>query len=149
MKVVLTQDVKGTGKKGETVEVSGGHARNYLLPRKMAIEATKQNMNSAIAQARAEAHKQAAHAKDAEELAQKLDGAKVTMSVKVGEGGKLFGSVTNREIAAEVKRVYGVDIEKKRVVLSEPVKSVGEYDAELKLHANVSTTIKVEVVPEG
>lgn len=149
MKVVLTQDIKGTGKKGETVEVSDGHARNYLLPRKMAIEATKQNMNSAIAQARAEAHKQAARAKDAEELAQRMDGAKVSIAVRVGEGGKLFGSVTNKEVASLIKQEYQVDVDKKRVVLSEPIKSVGEYEAELKLHANVSCKIVVDVVPES
>lgn len=148
MKVVLTQDVKGTGKKGDTVDVSDGHARNFLLPRHMAIEATKENINAAITKARAEAHKQAERAKDAQELAQSMDGAKITIPVRVGEGGKLFGSVTNKEIASRLNDQFNIKLDKKRVVLKDAIKSIGTYEAELKLHANVSSKVTVEVIPE-
>lgn len=145
MKVVLKQDVKGTGKKGQTVEVSDGYARNFLLRKNLAEEATQQNINNAAAKAQAEAHKQAKLLAEAKEQAEQLNGKEITLKVKTGETGKLFGAVTAKEIADELKAAYGFALDKKKVVLAEPIKQVGRYEVELKPYANVSCKITVAV----
>lgn len=145
MKVVLNQDVKGTGKKGQTVEVSDGYARNFLLRKNLAIEATQQNINNAEAKAKAEKHRQEQLLQQAKEQAAKLEGQQVTLKVKTGETGKLFGAVTNKEIADVLQKQFGYELDKKKIVLAEPIKQTGSYQVELKPYANVSCKITVTV----
>ena len=143
MKVVLNQDVKGTGKKGQTVEVSDGYARNFLLRKNLAVEATQQNI--AAAKEKAAQHKQAVQLAEAKAQAEKLEGQQLTLKVKTGETGKLFGAVTNKEIADLLHQQFGYELDKKKIVLSEPIKQVGSYTVELKPYANVSCKITVTV----
>jgi len=145
MKVVLNQDVKGTGKKGQMVEVSDGYARNFLLRKNLAIEATQQNINNAEAKAKAEKHRQGVLLQQAKEQAAKLEGQQVTLKVKTGETGKLFGAVTNKEIADVLQKQFGYELDKKKIVLAEPIKQAGSYQVELKPYANVSCKITVTV----
>ena len=145
MKVVLNQDVKGTGKKGQTVEVSDGYARNFLLRKNLAIEATQQNINNAEAKAKAEKPRQEQLLQQAKEQAAKLEGQQVTLKVKTGETGKLFGAVTNKEIADVLQKQFGYELDKKKIVLAEPIKQAGSYQVELKPYANVSCKITVTV----
>ncbi len=145
MKVVLNQDVKGTGKKGQMVEVSDGYARNFLLRKNLAIEATQQNINNAEAKAKAEKHRQDVLLQQAKEQAAKLEGQQVTLKVKTGETGKLFGAVTNKEIADVLQKQFGYELDKKKIVLAEPIKQAGSYQVELKPYANVSCKITVTV----
>lgn len=145
MKVILIQEVKNLGEKGAVVQVAEGYARNFLFPRSMAIAATKVNMaqlahESAIEQSKKE--KELARAKG---TAQKIQEGSVTIAAKSGEGGRLFGSVTNKEIAEEIAREFGVEVDKRKVELSEPIKSLGSYEAVLKLHPQVQVKIKVQV----
>lgn len=145
MKVVLNQDVKGTGKKGQMVEVSDGYARNFLLRKNLAVEATQQNINNAEAKAKAEKHRQDVLLQQAKEQAAKLEGQQVTLKVKTGETGKLFGAVTNKEIADVLQKQFGYELDKKKIVLAEPIKQAGSYQVELKPYANVSCKITVTV----
>ena len=145
MKVVLNQDVKGTGKKGQMVDVSDGYARNFLLRKNLAIEATQQNINNAEAKAKAEKHRQDVLLQQAKEQAAKLEGQQVTLKVKTGETGKLFGAVTNKEIADVLQKQFGYELDKKKIVLAEPIKQAGSYQVELKPYANVSCKITVTV----
>lgn len=145
MKVVLNQDVRGTGKKGQIVEVSDGYARNYLMPKGLCKEATAQNINAAEQRSKADAHKAAQEKKQAEELAARMKGTTLITRVKTGEGGRLFGAVTNKEIAEMVKEKFGIDLDKKRIVIDEPIKRVGTYEVELKPYANVSCKVTVVV----
>ncbi|MDL2220293.1 50S ribosomal protein L9 [Eubacteriales bacterium OttesenSCG-928-N14] len=146
MKVVLQQDVKGTGKAGDIVNVSDGFARNHLFPKGLAIEATKQTVHSAKLQSEAQKHQQTLKQQEAEAMAGEMDGKAITIAVKTGEGGRLFGSVTSKEIAAVLKEEHGYDVDKKRIVLSEPIKHLGSYAVEVKPYANTSATINVTVV---
>lgn len=145
MKVVLNQDVKGTGKKGQMVEVSDGYARNFLLRKNLAVEATQQNINNAETKAKAEKHRQDVLLQQAKEQAAKLEGQQVTLKVKTGETGKLFGAVTNKEIADVLQKQFGYELDKKKIVLAEPIKQAGSYQVELKPYANVSCKITVTV----
>ena len=145
MKVVLDADVKGTGKKGDIVEVSDGYARNFLLRKKLAKEATQENIHVAQAKSQAAAHQKAMEEQAARELAKKMDGATVSLKVKTGDGGRLFGSVTNKEVAELIKEKFGVELDKKRIILSETIKMLGTYTAEIKPYANVSCKVYVQV----
>lgn len=143
MKVILLQDVKAQGKKDDVVEVNDGYARNFLFPRKLAIEANKSNMNELSNRKAAESFRAEQELKKAREQGDALNGKSVTIYQKTGAGDKLFGAVTAKEIAEEIKRSFGIDIDKKKIALAEPIKSLGEYKAELKLHVNVHVTITV------
>lgn len=143
MKVILLQDVKAQGKKDDVVEVNDGYARNFLFPRKLAIEANKSNMNELSNRKAAENFRAEQELKKAREQGDALKGKSVTIYQKTGAGDKLFGAVTAKEIAEEIKRSFGIDIDKKKIALAEPIKSLGEYKAELKLHVNVHVTITV------
>ena len=145
MKVLLEQDVKGTGKKGEIVDVSNGYARNYLLPQKLASPADAASVNAANIQKSAAAHKKFQAGVAARELAKKLDGVTVTVKAHVGENGRLFGAVTNKEVAAAITEQKGVDIDKKKVALAEPIRSTGEYSVRIRLYENTFAAIKVIV----
>jgi len=145
MKVILLQDVKGTGKKGEIINASDGHARNYLLPRKMAVEANKTNMAQLEQQQKAVERKRQQELLKAQELAKELSEKKIVIGVKVGENGKLFGSVTNKEIAIAFLEQEGIEIDKKKIILDEPIKSAGEKAVEIKLHSQVTATVTIIV----
>ena len=145
MKVILLSDVKGQGKKGEIVNVSDGYARNFLFPRNLAKEANAQNLNSAQVRQDAAAHKKAVEKKNAEELAAQLADRGVTIQAKCGSTGRLFGAITNAEIAEALSAQTGLDIDKKKVVLQNPIKELGTYTVTLKLYAGVQTNIRLTV----
>ena len=148
MKVILKADVRGKGKKGQMIEVAEGYARNFLLPKGLAVLATADAMNTMRLQEKAKA-KAAAEAKAAAtEIAEKLKGLQVKVASKGGEGGKLFGAVTGREIAAALKEQHGVDIDSKKLVLDEPIKSFGSYQVKAKLGFEISGTVYVIVTEE-
>ena len=145
MKVILQQDVKGTGKKGEVIEVSEGYGRNFLLPKKLAVPANAQNVNLAKQKAGAAAHKKAQEADEAKLLAAQLAKAEVTIPVKVGEGGKLFGSVSGKDVAEALKKAHGVEIDKRKISFSQEVTGVGDYEAVIKLHPEATAKVLVHV----
>ena len=146
MKVVLLEDVKGSGKKGELVNVSDGYARNFLFPRKLAKEANAQAMNELKnAQAAAE-HRVQVEKDNANEAKAKLDGKSVKIIAKAGQGGKLFGSVTSKEIAEELNKQYGLSVPKQKIVLEEPIKTFGVHRVKAKLYQDIAGEILVQVV---
>ncbi len=145
MDIILTQDVKALGKKGEIVKVSDGYARNFILPKKLGLEATKQNLYDLNMQKAAEAKKQLEILEEAKTLAKKLEELNIKVSIKAGEGGKTFGSVSTKEIAAAVKEQAGLDLDKKKLQLNEPIKNAGSYTVQAKLHPQVTADLKVKV----
>ena len=145
MKVILLQDVKGSGKKGDLVNVSDGYARNFLFPKKMAMEATAQAMTEKKNKDQAkEFHKQK-EIKAAQQIADKLKDQTVTIAAKAGTAGRLFGSVTAKEIPAAIKKEFGFDIDKRKISVGE-VKSFGTFQVEVKVLAGVTTNMKLMVV---
>jgi len=148
MKVILTADVKGQGKKGEMKEVSDGYARNYLLPRKLAVEANADNMNALRLKEKAKAAQIAAEKARALENAKQLESIVVKISAKAGSNGKLFGSITSREISEALREQYGVEIEKQKIVQSEPIKNFGSYEVKCKFGYEISGSIHVMVTEE-
>ena len=145
MKVILLQDVKGQGKRGELKEVSDGYARNFLFPRKLAIEANSDNLNTYKLQEKAKAAKLAADKAQAQANADSLKEAVVKISAKAGSNGKLFGSITSKEIVEELKKQYGIELEKQKVILAEPIKSFGSYEAKCKFGFEIAGTLKILV----
>ena len=145
MKVILQQDVKKLGVKGDIVEVSEGYGRNFLLPRKAAILATAENLNVAEAKKGAKARKDAMAADEAKLMAKQLEKVEVTIPVKIGEGGKLFGSVTGKDVAQALK-AQNIDIDKKKISIKGDVTDQGVYEAVIKVHPTITSTIKVNVV---
>ena len=145
MKVILLKDVKGQGKKGEIVNVSDGNARNNLLPRNLAQEATAQNLNSAQVKQEAAAHKKEMEKKNAQEMAKQLENKGVVIKAKCGSTGRLFGAITNAEIAEALNQQTGLELDKKKVVLANPIKELGEYTVTVKLYAGVQATIGLKV----
>lgn len=144
MKVVLLQDVKGKGKKGELCNVSDGYARNFLFPKKLAIEADNAALNELKNREESAAHHKKEEIAAAKETAAKLDGKTVSIAAKAGAGGKLFGSVTSKEIAAEIKAKLGIEIDRKKMNVAD-IKNFGEYTAEIKLYQGVTAKITVKV----
>ena len=145
MKLLLEQDVKGTGKKGEIVDVSDGYARNFLLPRKLATPADAQSVNAANIQKSAAAHRKFQAGLAARELAKQLEGAVVTVKAKVGENGHLFGAITGKEISAALKEQKQVEVDKKKIALSDPIRALGEYTIRVSIYENTFSNIKVVV----
>lgn len=148
MKVVLLKDVKGTGKKDEIVNVSDGYARNYLLPRKLAQEASNQALNDIKNKEAAALHRIEEEKKAATALAGKLDGATIKLAAKAGQSGKLFGSVTAKEVAEAISAHAGAQIDKRKVSLESEIKSFGTYQCEVKLYTGISAKLYVLVVGE-
>ena len=148
MKVILKADVRGKGKKGQMIEVAEGYARNFLMPKGLAVLATADAVNTMRLQEKAKAKADAEAKAAATEIAEKLKGMQVKVVSKGGEGGKLFGAVTGREISAALKEQHGVDIDSKKLVLDEPIKSFGSYQVKAKLGFEVSGTVYVTVCEE-
>ena len=145
MKVILQQDVKGQGKKGQMVEVSEGYARNFLLPRKLAILATADAINTMNLKEKARKAEEARQKAEAEEIAKKLKDCKVQLTAKAGNGGRLFGAVTTKEISEGLKKQYSIDIPKQKLVLDEPIKAFGTYQVKAKLGFEISGQVIVTV----
>ena len=148
MKVIFNADVKGQGKKGEMKEVSDGYARNYLLPRKLASEATADNINALKLKEKAKAAQIAKEKALAQENAQKLTGIQVIIKAKAGIGGKLFGAVTSQEISSALKEQFDIDIEKNKIVQAEPIKTFGSYTVKAKMGYEISGSINLLVVED-
>ena len=147
MKVILLQDVKKLVKKGDVIEASDGYARNYLFPRKLAEEATANALHVVNAKKENERRKKLAELEAAQKLAAELKGKEVTVNAKAGENGRLFGAITNKDIAEVINTTFKLSIDKKKVVM-ETIKIAGTYDVEIKLYPEVSTKLKVIIVPQ-
>ncbi len=145
MKVILLQDVKTLGKKGELVEASDGYARNYLLPKKLAREANAQAMNEYKNAENSKNYKIATQKAQAEQQKKQLEGKKFVMTAKAGQGGRLFGSITAKQVAEEIKKQYNIAVDKRKVVLECDIKEFGTYKAEVKLYTGISANIDVQV----
>ena len=143
MKVILQQDVKGQGKKGQMIEASDGYARNFLLPRKLAVPATAENVNTMKMQEKAKKAQEAAEKAEAEATAAKLKELTVKVVAKGGNGGRLFGAVTSKEIADALQAQHGIAIPKTKIVQDEPIKAFGGYELKVKLGDEVTGTLKV------
>ena len=149
MKVILLENVKSLGKKGEIVNVNDGYARNFILPKKLGVEATGKNLNDLKLQKNNEKKVAQEHLDAAKELAAELSAGKVELAIKVGEGGRTFGSVSSKEIAVAVKDQMQLDIDKKKIQLKESIKSLGTHIVTVKLHPEVSAELKVVVKEEA
>ena len=145
MKVILNDDVKGKGYKGDIVNVSDGYARNFLLPKGLAKEATKQNLDMAKQQQKANEKRKMLERLSAQEAADKLSGLKIVVKEKCGENGRLFGSVTSAEVSAAILEQQGIEIDKKKIVMPEHIKDLGEHPVQIKVHAGITADIVVVV----
>ena len=146
MDIVLLEDVKALGKKGQIVKVNDGYARNFILPKKLGLEATSKNLNDLKLQKANDARIAAEQLAAAKELGAKLDESTVTLSIKGGEGGRAFGSVSNKEISKAISDQLNLDIDKKKIVLNDPIKSIGSFEVPIKLHKEVTARLAVKVV---
>lgn len=145
MQVILTEDVKSLGKKGELVNVNDGYARNFILPKKLGLEATKKNINDLKLQKAAEARRVQELLNEALTLKKRIEEGSVLIKIKTGEGGRAFGSISTKEIVAAMKEQMGCEIDKKKLVLSEPIKNLGTYTIPIKIHKDVTAEIKVKI----
>ena len=148
MEVVLLEDVKALGKKGQIVKVNDGYARNFILPKKLGIEATSKNINDLKLQKAHEDKVAAEQLAAAKVLAEELKNKSVELKMKVGEGGRTFGAISTKEIAAAAKEQLGYELDKKKISVDEPIKSLGVHNVPIKLHPKVTTELKVHVVEE-
>lgn len=148
MKVILKQDVKNLGKRESMVEVSDGYARNFLFPRGLAVEATASNINVMNTKKEAEKNKKDKELAQAKALAEKVKNVTLVMKVKAGDNGKLFGSITSKDISDKLKSGFNLDIDKKKLNLPEAMKSVGTYEVDVKLYPEVSTKLTVKIEQE-
>ena len=148
MKVILLQDVKAQGKKGEMIQVSDGYARNFLFPKKLAVEATADALNAKKNADAAAARRIELDKTDARETQKKLETIKVVIRAKAGTGGRLFGSVTTKEISDALKAQFGLDIPKGKLQLADPIKSFGTFQAKAKLYTDINGTVTVQVIEE-
>lgn len=148
MKVILLKDIKALGKKDEIVNVSDGYARNYLLPRNFAAEATPGKLKEIHVKKEADKDKKERELDEAKLLANKIGKLEVIIKSKAGASGKLFGSITNKDISDSIKKQHKVEIDKKKIVMNEPIKALGTHDIEVKVYPEISTKIKVTVVEE-
>lgn len=146
MEVILLEDVKSLGKKGEIVKVSDGYARNYVLPKKLGVEANAKNRNELKQQQAKEERRQQEILEEAKALKAKIEEKPVTVSIRAGEGGRIFGSVSTKEISAAAAAQLGFDVDKKKMQLSDPIKALGNYIVPVKLHKDVTAELTVKVV---
>ena len=145
MKVILLEDVKALGKKGQIVNVNDGYARNFILPKKLGVEANNKNLNDLKLKKANDEKIAQEQLEEAQELGKKIEAGKVELAIKVGEGGRTFGSVSPQEIAAAVKEQMGYDIDKKKIQLKEAIKTLGTHNVPVKLHTKVTAELKVVV----
>ncbi len=148
MEVILLQDVKSLGKKGEKVKVNDGYARNFILPKKLGIEATNKNLNELKLQNQHTEKIAAENLAQSKELAASIEEGEITLTLKVGEGGRTFGSISSKEVAEAVKKQLGYDIDKKKIQIKDGIKSLGVYEVSVKLHPQVTAKLKVKVTEE-
>lgn len=148
MKVILLQDVRGSGKKDQILEVSDGYARNYLFPKKLAIEASAANLNNIRTAKAAEAHRKDMEKKEALELGEKLKALTVDVPVRAGEKGRLFGSVTNQEVADALRAQHGIEVDKRRITV-ESIKNVGPAEAQVRVYAETNVTLKLNILAKA
>lgn len=145
MKVILLKDVKGTGKKGEIKEVSDGYARNFLLKKGAAVEANQANMKELDEKSKSKERKALIEYEEAVLLGKQMENVNIQIEVKSGEGGRLFGSITSKEIAEQLKKQKNIDIDKRKILMDEPIRTLGSTLVEIKLHQKVTTKIRVDV----
>ncbi|NLH97658.1 MAG: 50S ribosomal protein L9 [Clostridiaceae bacterium] len=148
MKVILKQDVKGLGKKDDLVNVSDGYARNFLFPRGLAVEANQSNLNIVKTRKEAEKSRRDRELAQARELAEELRDVEVVIRAKTGENGKLFGSITSKDISDKLKEDFGMDIDRKKIVIPDTIKTTGTYEIDVKLYPEVSGRLKVRIESE-
>lgn len=148
MKVILLKDIKGTGKKGDIINASDGHARNYLIPRGLAKEATEGSLKEMEHHNAAKAKRDAEELASAKELAERLEKIVIEFKAKAGDGGRLFGSITNKDISDQIKAKHNLDIDKKKIVLDQPIRTLGTTTATVKVYPKVSAQMKISVTEE-
>ena len=146
MEIVLLEDVKALGKKGQVVKVNDGYARNFILPKKLGVEATAKDLNGLKLQKANGAKIAGEQLAAAKELGEKLEKATVTLAIKAGEGGRAFGSVSSKEIGKAIQEQLGLEVDKKKIVLNDPIKSIGSFEVPVKLHKDVTAKLAVKVV---
>lgn len=149
MQVILLADVKGTGKKDQIVNVSDGYARNYLFPRKLAVEATSSQMNAVKRAKAAEDHRESLRRKEAQETAERLRGKAIKLSARAGEKGRLYGSITGQEVAEALESQHGIKVDKRKIDISEAIRAVGEYNANVWLYAGITAPMRVIIQAEA
>ena len=145
MQVILLKDIKGTGKKGEVINVSDGYARNYLFPKKLATEANNNNLKLLNEKKKSQEIKEQKEYEMAVELGKKMEELNITIYSKAGEGGRLFGSITSKDIADELKKKHEINIDKRKVLLDEPIRALGSRFVDIKIHPKVTTKIRVDI----
>ncbi|NLL43533.1 MAG: 50S ribosomal protein L9 [Firmicutes bacterium] len=148
MKVILQADVKKIGKKGDVVDVAEGYGRNYLIPRGLAVEASAGNLRQVAEVKRAESTRADRELKEAERIGTTLQDQTVKVTAKVGDGGRLFGSITTQEIAEQLRKQFSVEIDKRKIDVQEPIKTLGSHPVTVKVHPKVHVTVTVEVTPQ-
>ena len=146
MKVILTQDIKGVGKKDEIINANDGYARNFLLPRKLAVEANAQNMSELQGRKDSANFKRDQEKQNALSIQEKLTKVRLKIKVKAGENGKIFGSITSKEIATELKNQQGIEIDKKKILLKDSIKETGVFNVEIKLYEGIIVKLKIDIV---
>ena len=145
MKVILLEDIKGVGKKGQMINTSDGHARNFLIPRKLGVEATDANIKNMEQQKKNEEKKRQQELEEAQALKKSLETKNIKIAVKSGEGGRIFGSVTSKEIAQAFAEQTGVQIDRKKILLNDPIKTKGSHQVDLRLHPDVVAKLNIEI----
>ncbi len=148
MKVILLDNIKGVGKKDEIINASDGYARNFLLPKKLAVEANPENMSKLKAKEDSNQYKKSVEKEEAQKLAEKLKGILLKIAVKAGENGKIFGSITAKEIADNLREQYKIEVDKKKIELKEPIKILGSFTVNIKLYEGVIGTLKVQMISQ-
>lgn len=148
MKVILLDNIKGVGKKDEVINASDGYARNFLFPKKLAVEANNENMNKLKAKKQSEQYKKDVEKENAQNISKQLNDIILTIKVKAGDNGKIFGGVTSKDISEELKKQYNIDVEKKKIVLTDNIKNIGSLDINVRLYEGVVGKLKVKIISE-
>jgi len=148
MKVILLQDIKNVGKKEEIINANDGYARNYLFPKKLAVEATKDNLAKLQAKKTSEANKKQAEIEANKELAKNIEKIRLELKVKAGTNGKIFGGITSKEISEELKKIHNIEIDKKKIILKETIKNLGQFSAEIKFGDGVNCKLTIDIQGE-
>lgn len=146
MKVILTQDIKGVGKKDQVINANDGYARNFLLPRKLAVEANNENMSKLKGRKDSANFKKEQEKEFANEVKEKISKIMLKIKVKAGENGKIFGSITSKEITTELKKQYNIEIDKKKIQLKEPIKELGIFTIDIKLYEGIIGKLKIDII---